>query len=161
MKIKIGVFSLTCDEGCSVNFLEILNKKYFEWKDFIEFVNFRLVKTEKDIREMDIAFVEGVISTKKDLEKIKKIREKCKKLVLLGSCAISGIPSNIRNYFDEERNKEIEEILKKFDFLDRCYLIKEVVKVDYEIPGCPIDENKLINYIDNLIVEANEDARKH
>ncbi|MCS7123424.1 MAG: hypothetical protein RMJ17_02520 [Candidatus Aenigmarchaeota archaeon] len=154
MKLKVGFFSLTCDEGCSVNVLEVLNNKYFEWKNYLEFVNFRLIKSENEIKEMDIAFVEGVVSTKKDLEKIKKIREKTKKLIALGTCAISGPPSNLRNNFNEEKKREIKEILEKFGFLEKCFTLKEVVKVDGEIPGCPIDENKFIQLIENLIKNA-------
>ncbi|MCS7106133.1 MAG: hypothetical protein NZ942_02365 [Candidatus Aenigmarchaeota archaeon] len=152
-KVNVGVFSFTCDEGCSITFLEILNKKFFEWKDFIEFKHFRLIQSKSEVKNLDIAFVEGAISTKEEIKKIKKIRKVSKKLILIGSCAISGSPSNLRNFFDKERKKEIQPILKKFGHEKKVLAVKDVVKADKEIPGCPIDENKFIEVMEKTLKE--------
>lgn len=152
-KLRVGIFSFTCDEGCSINFLEILNKKFFEWKDLIEFKHFRLIQSKSEIKNLDIAFVEGAISTKEELKKIKNIRKNSKKLVLLGSCAISGSPSNLRNFFDEERKEEIKEIIKKFGHREKVLAVKEIVKADGEVPGCPIQEEKFVEVMEKLLKE--------
>ncbi|MFH8132338.1 MAG: hypothetical protein QW321_01895 [Candidatus Aenigmatarchaeota archaeon] len=150
-KLRVGIFSFTCDEGCSITFLEILNQKFFEWKDLIEFKHFRLIQSKSEIKNLDIAFVEGAISTKEELEKIKVIRKNSKKLVLLGNCAISGSPSNLRNFFDKERKNEIKEIVKKFGQREKVLAIKEVVKADEEVPGCPMQEEKFLEVVENLL----------
>ncbi|MEM5790918.1 MAG: hypothetical protein QXP77_02640 [Candidatus Aenigmatarchaeota archaeon] len=152
-KLRVGIFSFTCDEGCSITFLEILNKKFFEWKDLIEFNHFRLIQSKSEVKNLDIAFVEGAISTKEELKKIKNIRKNSKKLVLLGSCAISGSPSNLRNFFDEERKEEIKEILKKFGHREKVLAVKEIVKADEEVPGCPIQEEKFVEVMEKLLKE--------
>lgn len=151
MKVKVGFFSFTCDEGCTITFLEILNRKFQEWKDKIEIKHMRILQKRSEIKDLDVAFVEGAISTKKELEKIKEIRKNAKILVALGNCAISGFPSNQRNFFDEERKNEIKEILKKFGHLDKVLSIKEVVNVDYEVPGCPMVEDKFIKIVEEII----------
>ncbi len=150
-KLKVGFFSMTCDEGCSIEFLEILNEKYREWKDKIEIVHMRLLKKETKLKDIDVAFVEGAISTKKELEKIKNIRKHTNIVVAMGSCAISGSPSNHRNFFDKERKEEIKEILERFGHLDKVLSVKDVIKVDYEVPGCPINDEKFIEVMEELI----------
>ena len=102
-KIKVGVFSFTCCEGCVVSFIEILNKKYEEYMKKIEIVNMRTLKTSKQIKLMDLAFVEGAISTESEIKKLKEIRKKTNKLIALGSWAVNGYTSNQRNKFSDEK----------------------------------------------------------
>ena len=147
-KLKVGFFSFTCDEGCMVTFIEILNKKFFEWKPFLDIKYCRQLKKKNVIRDIDVAFVEGAISTFKEEKKLKEIRRNSKVLVAMGSCAVSGFPSNQRNFFDAERKKEIDFLLKKFKHRDKVSPLKEIVKVDFEIPGCPMMENKFIEIME-------------
>lgn len=156
MKKKIGVFSFTCCEGCNIVLLETLNKKFFEWKDKIDFVNFRVLKKERPIKEiepLDIALIEGAISTKSEIKKLKQIRKKTKKLVALGSGASNGFPSNRRNDFSEEKLKQIQDLIKKMHQIPKILPLKEFVKVDEEINRCPVEEDVLIKKIDGYIKE--------
>ncbi|MCD6371503.1 MAG: hypothetical protein J7L39_02185 [Candidatus Aenigmarchaeota archaeon] len=150
-KIKIGFFSLTCDEGCTITFLEILNEKYQEWKDKIEIKHMRILQKKSEIQDLDVAFIEGAVSTQKELEKVKKIRENSKIVVAIGSCAINGSPSNLRNFFDKRRKEEIKKILEKFGYMDKVLSVKDIIKVDYEVPGCPMMENKFIEVMEKII----------
>ena len=80
VKPKIGIYSLT---GCGGEALMILNMEdalldllsYFDIKDFQEGSSYK-----EDV-ELDIAFVEGSVSTESHLKKLKKIREKSKLLI--------------------------------------------------------------------------------
>lgn len=150
-KIKTGIFSFTCDEGCSITFLEILNKKFFEWKDFLEFEHFRLLQKKSRIKGLDIAFIEGAVSTFKEAEKLKEIRKNAKKVVLMGNCAIDGSPSNARNFFDEERKNEIRPILEKFGHREKVSSVKDIIKPDYMVPGCPMDEGKFVEIMEKCL----------
>jgi sulfhydrogenase subunit delta len=89
---------------------------------------------------MDIAFVEGAITSLRQEEKLKKIREKTKILIAVGSCAVLGSPSNQRNFFNQRQIDEIKPILEKFKYKEKVLKIADIVKVDEEIPGCPMDE---------------------
>jgi sulfhydrogenase subunit delta len=142
--IKVGWFSFTCCEGCSMIFLEILNDKFFEWKKKIEFKSFRMLKKEDIEGPFDISIVEGAISTRKDIEKLKKIRANSHKLIIVGSCAIDGYPAGLRNKFDEERKKEIKPILDEFGHLDKVLKIEEIVDVDGKVNGCPMQVEEFL-----------------
>jgi coenzyme F420-reducing hydrogenase gamma subunit len=150
-KLKVAFFSLTCDEGCSINFLELLNSKYKDWKDFIEFKAFRLLQSKEDISDIDVAFVEGAVSTDKEKRRLETIRNASKKLVAVGSCAISGSPSNARNFFDSETVEEIKPVLEKFGHIDKVLAVKDVVNVDEEVPGCPMLENKMVEIVEKYL----------
>lgn len=150
-KKRVGIFSFTCDEGCSIYLVEIFNKKLLSWLKKIEIAYFLSIKDKVEIKDFDIVLVEGVISTERDKKEIEKIRQNTKILIAMGSCAISGQPSGQRNNFNEEQREDIEEELAKFDYLPKCLSVKEVVKVDDEVIGCPINEDKFIEVFEKYI----------
>ncbi len=150
-KLKIGVFSFTCCEGCIVSFIEILNKKYDEYSQKMKIDNFRQLKTNEQIKKLDIAFVEGAISTQSEINKLKEIRQKTKKLIALGSGAVSGFPSNQRNKFDAKKKKQIQHLIKKFHQNKTIEPLNKFVKVDDEINGCPVDEKLLMEKIEKYL----------
>jgi len=150
-KKKVGIFSMTCDEGCSIFLIEIFNKKLIGWLEKIELTYFSSVKEKGEIKDFDICLVEGVISTKKDLEEIMKIRDNTKILIAMGSCAVSGQPSGQRNNFSQKQLDEIKSELEQFDFLPKCLSVKEAVKVDDEVLGCPIEEKSMIEVFEKYL----------
>ena len=154
MKLKVGFFSFTCCEGCTVVFLEALNKKYDAWMKKMKIVNFRALKKVGKMQNMDIAFVEGAISTESEIRKLKEIREKAKKVVALGAGAVTGYPSNQRNKFDVKKKKQIAELVEKMHQIKEISPINKFIKVDDKIDGCPVSEEDLIKKIDSYLKNA-------
>jgi sulfhydrogenase subunit delta len=150
-KIRVGFFSFTCCEGCSVVFVEILNQKFDEYMKKIQIVNFRALKTNEDIKDLDLAFVEGAISTQSEIRKLKEIRENSKKVIALGSGACNGYPSNQRNKFDKKKQKQIQPLLEKLHQNKTIEPLSKFIKVDDEINGCPVEEKDLINKIEKYL----------
>jgi sulfhydrogenase subunit delta len=141
MKLNVGWFSFTCCEDSTIVFIELMNERFFEWRELINFKYFRTLKSNNSIDDLDIAFVEGAISSKKEEETLRKIRENSKKLVAIGSCACTGSPANQRNFFDEKTKNEIQFILNRFNQKEFVLPLSDLVKVDDYISGCPMDEN--------------------
>ncbi|OIO08394.1 hypothetical protein CO115_01050 [Candidatus Falkowbacteria bacterium CG_4_9_14_3_um_filter_36_9] len=150
-KKRVGIFSLTCDEGCSILLTEIFNTKLLEWLEKIKLVYFLSIKDKTEIVDLDIALVEGSVTTVKDKKDIEKIRKNTKILIGMGNCAITGMPSCQRNNFNKEQMEEIKDHLQKFKFLPKCLAAKEAVKLDDEIPGCPIIEEKFVEIFEKYI----------
>ncbi len=150
-KKKVGIFSFTCDEGCSIYLIEIFNNKLLGWLKKIDISYFLSLKDKREIKDFDICLIEGVISSEKDLKEIKKIRSNTKILIAMGSCAMGGMPSGQRNNFTPEKMNEINDELASSDYLPKCLTIKEAVKVDDEIIGCPINEEKFIETFEKYI----------
>ena len=146
-KVRVGLFTFTCCEDSSILFVELLNDHFFEWQQKLEFVHARVLQGNNRWEPMDIAFIEGAISSPHDEETVKKIRGLSKKVVAMGACACIGMPSAQRNNFDENTKKEIQFLVDKFHLRERVDPVKNVIKVDYEIPGCPMDEKKFLEVL--------------
>ncbi|MBU5558013.1 MAG: hypothetical protein QW751_01210 [Candidatus Aenigmatarchaeota archaeon] len=150
-KLKFGFFSFTGDEGCMIIFLEALNSHFQKWLKSIDFKYSKILREKNEMKGLDIAFVEGAISTKDEVKRIKEVRKNCKVLVAMGACAIDATPSAHRNFFAKKELREINPILKKFNYLDKVYPLSKFVKVDYQVPGCPMDQMKFIELVENFI----------
>jgi len=153
IKIKVGWFSFTCCEDSTIIFTELLNQNYKTWLKKIDFVHARIFRRDdtNDIKPMDIAFVEGAITSSRQEEKLIKIRGKTKILIAVGSCAVLGTPSNQRNFFNQRQLDEIKPILEKFKYKEKVLKIADIVKVDEEIPGCPMDEKKFLAVMEKYL----------
>lgn len=154
-KLRAGFFSFTGDEGCMVYLTEMFNNTYFKIIPLLDIRHFRMIKPEKgsDIRDLDVAFVEGAISTNSEARKLKKIRSNSKRVVAIGECAIQGWFSAQRNTFDKKKRAEIAPLVKSLHQRKRVSPLKEIVKVDCDVPGCPMDEGKFMKVLNNYLKE--------
>jgi len=150
-KKKIGIFSLTCDEGCSIYMIEIFNKKLVEWLEKIEIAYFLSIKDKVEIKDFDIVLIEGTVSTERDKADVLKLRANSKILIAMGTCAMTALPSGQRNNFNVQQLANIQSKLDEFEFLPKCLALKDVVKVDAEIPGCPINPDLFIATLEKFI----------
>jgi coenzyme F420-reducing hydrogenase gamma subunit len=150
-KLRVGIFSFTADEGCVIVFTEILNDYLIKWQDLVDIVYCRQLKNNNDDSNLDIAIVEGAIATEKELNRIKQVRNNSKKVIAIGSCAINGSPSNQRNHFSPEIMAEIDPLLHQWNHLLKIMSIKEVIPVDAEVAGCPMDEKAFVEVFEGII----------
>jgi coenzyme F420-reducing hydrogenase gamma subunit len=134
-----------------INVIEVFNEKFFGWKDRLDIRYFRALKKVKKIAPMDVAFVEGAISTPSEVRKLKLIRKNATKLIALGSGAINGWPSNLRNDFKGIKKKEVKVLMERLGQIEKVLPAKQVVKVDDEVPGCPAEPGIFIEKVEGLI----------
>jgi coenzyme F420-reducing hydrogenase gamma subunit len=149
-KPKVGIFDFTGCEGCELQIvncedelLDILGK--------IEIVNFREAMSHgRD--DYEIALIDGGISTSSDVERIKSIREKAKLLITIGSCSSTGGINCLKNFYPMEEVKKIVygDMVKHIDTIP-ARPVSAVVKVDFSIPGCPIDKKEFLRCLTELL----------
>ena len=145
-KPKIGIFSFTSCEGCSLAILECENE-LLDVLAIVDIVNFREGMTEKE-DDVDIAFVDGSLSTVRDVEHMKHIREHAGLVVAIGACAHTGGVNALKNTLDLEE-------AKKYVYGDKADLIDTIparplsaeVKVDAALPGCPMDRAEFLRLV--------------
>ena len=157
-KLRIGWFTFSCCEDSTIVFTEMLNDYYDKWKDIIEFAHVRVLKNNNDLSNLDVAFVEGAIPTEKMANELREIRKNCKRLVAIGSCAVIGMPSAQRNDFDARKKREIQPIVDEFKYNEKVVPIKDVVQVDYSVPGCPMTESGFLDVLGKIAKEFGIDA---
>ena len=152
-KIKIGWFTFSCCEDNTIVMTEIMNDHWQEWKSLFDFRHVRVLKSKNIFDEFDIAFIEGAIASDKHEKELKEIRARSKKLVAVGACAVIGMPSAQRNFFNEEQKAEIDFLLARFAALPRVLKVSDVVSVDAEIPGCPMEPARFLEAVNALVAE--------
>ena len=150
-KKRVGVFSLTCDEGCSIYLTEIFNKKLLEWLEKVEWVYFLSIKDKTEIKDLDVALIEGVVTSQKDKDDLEKIRANSKVVIAMGTCAVTTVPSGQRNRFNAKQLAEIKDHMEEYHFLPKALALKDVVKVDDQIMGCQIDEKKFVEVFEKYL----------
>jgi coenzyme F420-reducing hydrogenase gamma subunit len=135
--------------------MELLNTRWQQWNKKIEFVHAKILQNTNRWEPMDVAFVEGAISNQEQEDTLKKIRSLATRVVAIGACACTGLPSGQRNRFDAATQEEIKSILVKFHHADTVKFLRQVVSVDAEVNGCPMSEKVFLELLDKLFKEFN------
>lgn len=155
-KLKIGWFSFSCCEDNTIVMTEVMNEHWQDWKKRFEFRHARVLQSKNVMDEFDIAFIEGAIASPEHEEKLKNIRGRAKKLVAIGACAITGLPSGQRNSFTDAQKEAIDFLVTRFGALPKVQKIADVVSVDAEVPGCPMDPNKFLEALESVAAELEQ-----
>jgi coenzyme F420-reducing hydrogenase gamma subunit len=141
-KLVVGWFSFTCCEDSTILFTELLNYHLDDWKKLVEFRHVKALKTKNSLKDLDVAFIEGAISSKKQEDEVKEIRANSKYVVAIGACACTGLPSGSRNEFtDDKLTEKIQWYMNNFDYSKKVLKLSDVIKVDDSVEGCPMNPN--------------------
>ena len=116
MKLRFLITSLTSCSGCISALISLDIFPQFLERTKIEY--FPFIFDNLNIKECDIALVEGCVSEKNQIKYLHEIRKNAKKLYALGTCSAFGGILSLSN------KKE-------------SYPISKFVDVDGIIPGCP------------------------
>jgi len=153
-KPKVGIVSLTCCEGCEFAILD-LGEKFLELTKRIDLAEFHLIEELPEEGSYDIVFVEGTPLLDEQFEFLKSIRKRSNILIALGTCATHGGVQKMKNYhpklvqskFVYKNPKDVED--------HKVESVKEVVDVDYEVLGCPIDNKDFLRIVYMLLAGRN------
>jgi len=157
-KLRVGWYSFSCCEDSTIIFTELLNDHWKDWKDKIEFVYAPILQKRGEPKDIDIFFVEGAITSAKQEDKLKEFRANSKKLIAIGACACSGMPSAIRNTFDDVTKAEIQNLIIRFKYADKVKRLKDIVQIDTQVNGCPMVEQMFLKVLNQLIEEFEKAA---
>jgi coenzyme F420-reducing hydrogenase gamma subunit len=148
---RIAVFDFTCCEGCE---LQLANKEetLAPFLAAIEVVNFREVSSEKR-DDYELALIEGAVSRADEVERLQRIRKQAKRVVALGSCACFGGVNRQKNAYSlAAANQEVYGERPKETDLVRP--VKDVIRVDLEIPGCPVNKLEVERIVQHLAMDV-------
>ncbi|MGD0869239.1 MAG: NADH:ubiquinone oxidoreductase [Bryobacteraceae bacterium] len=151
-KPALGIFGLT---GCAGDQLAILNceDRLLDIVALVDVRDFLMASSANDAAcSLDIALVEGAVVSERDAERLRKIRARATTLVALGTCAVwGGVAAMDRG---ADRRKLLEEVYGEtglsYDSAP-AQALHEIVKVDLNITGCPIEKEHFLSAIANLL----------
>ncbi len=156
MKKKIATVSLAGCFGCHMSILDI-DERILDLLKVAEFDKTPVNDLKKFTQRCDIGLIEGGCCNEENVHTLQEFRKNCDLLVAVGACAImGGLPvmrNAIMNSEDPLRECLEEAYLNSPSvynadndipndpalplILDKVYTCPEVVKIDYQIPGCP------------------------
>ncbi len=151
-KPRVGIFGLT---GCAGDQLVILNceDQLVDIAGALDIRDFLMASSHNDAAcELDLALVEGAVLTRRDEDALLGIRRRSKMLAAVGTCAVwGGVAAMDR---DGDRRKLLEDIYGEagagYDSV-AARALHEVVKVDLNVAGCPIEKEQFVSAVANLL----------
>lgn len=161
-KPTLAVINLTGCTGCVISILD-LHEDLLELLGKADLIYCTTIIDLKEIPSCDIALINGTVGNDHDINILKKVEKVAKTKVALGSCACFGGISGLRNYFSKEETLEYaykttltneskiipsEEVPQ---ITDNIELVHDIIKVDYNIPGCPPVPRMIGNILTSLL----------
>ncbi len=151
-KPTLGVYGLT---GCAGDQLVIIHTEDEILNLFgaVDIKSFVMASSNPIEGEIDVALVEGSVSTEEELHHLKDIRKRAKILVAMGNCAVSGGPQAMYTG-DDTFEKRMKQVYGTTEFVTKPLEgapIDAYVEVDYYVPGCPVDAEQLFAALTRLI----------
>jgi F420-non-reducing hydrogenase small subunit len=120
--------------------------------------SYMIVDSKEIPNGIDAILVEGGVRTTRDAEVLKAARERSKVLVAIGSCScFGGLPS----LANTSKIQRIVEDVYGYDFkqdgasipglYEYVKPVEELVKVDFEVPGCPPEPRNLQELLESIL----------
>lgn len=144
---RIATVWLDGCSGCHMSLLD-LDARLIELASRCDIVYGPLVDAKEVPEDIDLALIEGAISSDHDEHLAREFRAKSKLLVAFGDCAVTGNVPSMRNVVPLESiyrraYQETAAIPGECPsdgvpkLLDRVLPLHHVVKTDLFLPGCP------------------------
>lgn len=149
-KVRVATMWLSGCSGCHMSFLD-LDERIVELVKLVDILYSPIVDV-KEIPDVDVGIVEGCVNNNEQEHELKKLRSRCKVLIALGDCAVTGNIPGLRNQFTLK-----DCLLRAYEQTESTKIscipndpvvpvlnakarpLQEFVKVDLSIPGCPPD----------------------
>ena len=161
-KLKIATCSLAGCFGCHMSLLD-LDERLFELAERVELDRSPLTDI-KELGDCDLGLIEGGVCNAENVHVLMEFRTRCKILVAIGACALSGGVPAMRNQYDlkdclEESylrgiglvNPQIPNDPEIPLLLNQVHPLHEVVKIDYFLPGCPPSADAIWTFVNQLL----------
>ena len=147
--------------GCHMSLLD-MDEQLIDIAGQVDIVYGPLVDTKAIPEGIDVALVEGAVSSDADAEKLLLLRARSAILVSLGDCAVTANVPGMRNRFP------LAEVLKRGyaenatlnaqiprenlpRLLDQARPLHEFVPVDVFLPGCPPPAEAIVFMLKELL----------
>ena len=150
-KATVAIHKFSSCDGCQLALLN-LGEPLLLLTELIDILHFAEAGPLDENAKVDIAIIEGSVTTSHDIDRLNKIRDNSTYLMTIGACATSGGLQALRNMADTQQwIADIYANPAVIDSLDKSTPIKDHVKVDLELWGCPINQRQILMAIRALL----------
>jgi len=167
-KAKVATVWLDGCSGCHMSLLD-MDAAIISLAQKIDLVYGPLVDTQEFPDDVDVTLVEGAVSSQEDLNKLQTIRQRTHVLISLGDCAVTGNVPAMRNsvpvgkllqrvYVDGAQENKFVPSDGVPPLLKQARPLREFVKVDICLPGCPPPPKSISRIILDLLEGRKRDG---
>ena len=150
-KPRVAVHKFSSCDGCQLAFLN-LGEELLTLSTLVDIVHFAEAGPFDPDANVDVAFVEGSITTPHDCERIQQVRENSGYVITLGACATAGGLQALRNFADaEEWMAGIYTTPQYIATLNTSTAISDHIRVDLELWGCPVNSRQVLAAVQSLL----------
>jgi sulfhydrogenase subunit delta len=150
-KVKLAVWKFSSCDGCQLSILDC-EDELLTIAEHVDIAYFPEASSRELPGPYDVSLVEGSVSTPEELERIKKVRQESKILIPIGACATSGGLQALRNF------KNVDDFIsivyahpQYIETLKTATPISDHVPIDFQLYGCPINKEQLVEVISALL----------
>jgi coenzyme F420-reducing hydrogenase gamma subunit len=148
---KLAVWKFASCDGCQLSLLDA-EDELLAVAGAITIANFPEASREVLPGPYQLSLVEGSVTTPHDAERIQQVRADSEFLVTIGACATAGGIQALRNWADvAEFTRSVYANPAFISTLDTSTAIADHVKVDFELRGCPISKEQLLEVVNAFL----------
>lgn len=167
-KLKVATVWLDGCSGCHMSLLD-MDAAIIPLARKLDLVYGPLVDAQEFPEDVDVTLIEGAVSSQEDLNKLLKVRQRTHLLVSLGDCAVTGNVPAMRNsvlvtkllqrvYVEGAETGKAVPTEGVPPLLKNARPLREFVKVDLCLPGCPPPAKTISGVIVDLLEGRRPDA---
>jgi sulfhydrogenase subunit delta len=146
-KPKVAVYKFSSCDGCQLSILN-LEDEILDLASAVDIAYFLEATRTVKPGPYDVGIVEGSVTTPHEVERIKDVRNECKYLISLGTCATAGGIQALRNFAKaDEYAKTVYAHPEFLHYLETSTPISSHVPVDLEIWGCPVNKGTVVEVL--------------
>jgi len=160
-KMRLATLWLDGCSGCHMSLLD-MDERLLDLAGTVDIVYSPLVDAKVFPEGVDIACIEGAISSAEDEHKLRTVRERSGLLIALGDCAVTGNVPAMRNgcgmdavmacvYLNRETFNPQIPATELPILHNQALPLHNFVKVDLFIPGCPPSADTLFIALTALV----------
>ncbi|HBL29725.1 MAG TPA: oxidoreductase, partial [Acidobacteria bacterium] len=150
-KPKLAVWKFASCDGCQLSLLNC-EAELLRLAGAVDIAYFPEASRAMAKGPYDVSLVEGSITTPHDAERIHQVRRASKLLITIGACATAGGIQALRNFKDvKDFIRAVYASPQYIDTLGKSTAIADHVRVDFELRGCPINKDQLLEVVTALL----------
>lgn len=160
-KLRLATLWLDGCSGCHMSLLD-MDERLLDLAASIDFVYSPLVDSKHYPDRVDVACIEGAVSSAEDEHRLHTVRRRSGLLIALGDCAVTGNIPAMRNplgaddilrsvYLDRQRLNPQIPATDLPTLRDQALPLHRFVKIDLFIPGCPPAADTLYAALNALV----------
>ncbi|HME69624.1 MAG TPA: oxidoreductase [Myxococcota bacterium] len=160
-RLRLAVHKFASCDGCQLQILNLEDDLLWLSRR-IEIAHFPEASSRSLEGPYDLALVEGSITTPRDAERIRRVREQTRTLITIGACATAGGIQALRNWADvEEWKRQVYPEPRWLEVLPTSTPISAHVRVDDEIHGCPVSKEQVLRVLARALLGTTPDLPGH